>query len=396
MKFTLPLAFAVCLLEAGAAVAYAGMDKTLEEIKRASIDSRQSTSLIGDLKTLPAEKLTKTGRAIKAILEGSGVPQDLSQSRIIVPPLNSPRCRSDTCCVWKYIADEMHEAMVGTAFRCNSVARQGIRLGFHDAGTWTTAQGNTGGADGSIILARECEERRENTALIPICAMIRSWHDKYQSFGVSYADLCQMAANVGAVSCPLGPRVRTYVGRKDSSTPAPTGTLPPPFGTADSLIAMFQDKTFTPAELVALLGAHTVSQQTTVDPARVGDPQDSTPGVWDTLYFRETADPNAPSRIFKFPSDVAIANDPRTKPTWDRFARLGLLAQHGDAYARAYVRMSLLGVPNINELTDCTWVLPSFISNFVNPDQPLLDKFIDGDLDFAAEPLHNGDEIPAL
>jgi hypothetical protein len=48
-----------------------------------------------------------------------------------------------------------------------------------------------------------------------------------------------------------------------------------------------------------------------------------------------------------------IFGDPSTGQTnWNNF------------YSRAYLRMSLFGVNNINKLTDCTQVLPSFLSTF--------------------------------
>lgn len=79
--------------------------------------------------------------------------------------------------------------MVGSAGRCNGVARQAVRMGFHDAGTWSRSTGKKGGADGSILLARECDERQENRGLLEICAQMRVWFDKYKEFGTSMADL---------------------------------------------------------------------------------------------------------------------------------------------------------------------------------------------------------------
>lgn len=79
-------------------------------------------------------------------------------------------------------------------------------------------------------------------------------------------------------ACPLGPRIRTFVGRKDSSRANMDGLLPSVNDSADKLISLFQDKTISAHELTALLGAHTTSQQFNVDPSRAGAPQDGTPG----------------------------------------------------------------------------------------------------------------------
>ena len=56
------------------------------------------------------------------------------------------------------------------------------------------------------------------------------------------------------------------------------GLLPGVNDSADTLIKLFQAKTIGPHELVALLGAHTTSQQFNVDPKRAAAPQDGTPG----------------------------------------------------------------------------------------------------------------------
>ncbi|PHH88735.1 hypothetical protein CDD83_7160 [Cordyceps sp. RAO-2017] len=250
---------AVAVAMAAAAAAYPGMDQALAEVEKRQ--GPASTSLIGDLAELHDRDLSPTGKAIKDILVGRGDGQKLSRRVGSVPPKTSAACARDKCCIWKYIADDMRAAMVGSAGRCNNVARAAVRLGFHDAGTWSKDTGRAGGADGSILLARECEERRENKGLTEVCARMRAWFDEYKGFGISVADLIQMGATVGTVSCPLGPRVRSFVGRRDSSEPSPRGLLPSPLASADTLVSMFANKTIGPAGLVALVGAHTTSQQ---------------------------------------------------------------------------------------------------------------------------------------
>ena len=46
--------------------------------------------------------------------------------------------------------------------QCNDDARAAIREAFHDCGTWNKAQGNTGGCDGSLILAPETDQPENN------------------------------------------------------------------------------------------------------------------------------------------------------------------------------------------------------------------------------------------
>jgi L-ascorbate peroxidase len=112
------------------------------------------------------------------------------------------------------------------------------------------------------------------------------------------------------VTCPGGPQVKTYIGRKDSTTPAPNGLLPDVNAPAAVLFKLFQDKGFDAVDLAALLGAHTTSNQFNFNTSAeaVGLPQDSTPGVWDVKYYSETTKP--PKGVVVFPSDVKLAAHP--------------------------------------------------------------------------------------
>jgi hypothetical protein len=184
-----------------------------------------------------------------------------------------------------------------------------------------------GGADGSIILAGELS-RVENSGISAMGdqyqTIYKKYHDDLGFDSITYADLIQMGANIATVVCPLGPRVRSWVGRPDSSNPSPPNLLPNVFSDADTLIQLFMDKTIGPDGLIALLGAHTTSQQNFVNKTRAGDPQDSTPGVWDVLYYQQTLGIAAtPERVFMFPSDVALSKHPRTSPAFQAFAGQG-------------------------------------------------------------------------
>jgi hypothetical protein len=132
------------------------------------------------------------------------------------------------------------------------------------------------------------------------------------------ADLIQFAAIHAVVTCPLGPRIRFFAGRIDSSVPALDNLLPSHTASAASLLALFKDKTISPHELTALLGAHSTSTQRFVDPSKAGRPQDSTPGVWDVKYYNETIQ-TVPKRVFRFESDVKLAAHPEVKGEWERF-----------------------------------------------------------------------------
>jgi hypothetical protein len=214
----------------------------------------------------------------------------------------------------------------GKSGRCTRYARMAVRLGFHDAGGWnkaTAAANQQGGADGSIILNPVEMTLSENNGLQIIVAQMQTWYDKWHNqegySSVTMADLIQFGATVAAVTCPQGPRIKTYVGRKDSNIQNPR-LLPGVTQSADDLISLFQDKTIQPNGLVALLGAHTTSQQHFVDLTRDGDPQDTTPGIWDVLFYAETLATSIAPRVFKFASDVAISKHPLTQSEWQEFA----------------------------------------------------------------------------
>ncbi|KAK2041816.1 peroxidase [Colletotrichum somersetense] len=386
MHITSLLATSLAMASVPGAMAYPGMGEQIAEIKARASNSGESNELLGDLLTLKDRDLTNVGKDVKKLLQGKGSPQS-DERYFTVPNLTSDKCKKDTCCVWRYVADDMYKFMAGSSGRCTSLARGAVRLGFHDAGTWSKATaGQGGGADGSILLAPGEIDRFENRGLQEVAAKFNELYGKYKGLGwnIGMADFIQMGANVAAVVCPLGPRIKTYVGRKDSSTPAPTGLLPSPFQPADQLIQLFRDKTIQPHGLVALLGAHTTSQQFFVNTTRAGDPQDSTPGVWDVLFYKETLNPNSPPRVFKFPSDVSLSQHPETSKEFKDFAGIGG-QQHwnevcpsplSDDYAREYIRLSLLGVNNINQLVECTKVLPPAVRGFRIVDQFKLDKWL--------------------
>lgn len=301
-----------------ASLAYPGMGDTIAQVRHQAAAERQaSKELLGDLKTLADSKLTTIGKEIKEILQFTRTAESATiDTSAPKGTVDSAACKADPCCVWKWIAYEMTAKFNGTSGRCTKFARAAVRLGFHDAGAWSKTS-TFGGADGSILLTSEID-RPENNGLEIIAAQTLQWYNKYKQYGVGMADLIQFGANVATVVCPLGPRLRTFIGRKDNAKAGPTGLLPGVNDSADKLIKLFQDKTIDPLDLVALVGAHTTSQQHFVDTGRDGDPQDSTPGVWDVAFYGETIN-KSPVRVMKFASDIKLSQDSRTKPEWQAF-----------------------------------------------------------------------------
>jgi manganese peroxidase len=136
------------------------------------------------------------------------------------------------------------------------------------------------------------------------------------------------------VTCPLGPTTKTFVGRKDSSTPNPEGLLPNPHASGDSLVALFAAKGINPAEISALLGAHSAAKQFEFDPSKADAALDTTPGVWDVVslepsiscmgfanpvpqdFYSQVLSNTAP---FILPSDTQLAMNSATAPSFKSF-----------------------------------------------------------------------------
>ncbi|KAH7131868.1 heme peroxidase [Dendryphion nanum] len=375
MKFSLSIASYVLLTSIPSTFAHPGMGDMMKDLRRSTKSTRADPKvLIGDLKTLKDNQLTAIGKDIKAIIMDT----KSAESSVIdnsIPPgtVDTAACKADLCCVWKWISYEMTAKFNGTSGRCTKFARGAVRLGFHDAGVWSTST-TYGGADGSILLTDEIS-RADNNGLKDIADYTKQLYNKYNKYGVSMADLIQMGANVATVVCPLGPRIRSFVGRKDNARAGPTGLLPGEKDSAEKLITMFKAKTIDAHDLVALVGAHTTSQQHFVNTARDGDPQDSTPGVWDVAFYGETISASPP-RVLKFQSDINLSKDPRARDEWNAF--INGQAHWNSDYAKAYTRLSLLGVNNINDLKECTKVLPPERKSFKSQDQIILDMWLQG------------------
>jgi L-ascorbate peroxidase len=279
------------------------------------------------------------------------------------------------------VSKELTGLFVQPDGQCNDNARAAVRFGFRthlksphtprtkadvrtdDAGAWDKNSPN-GGADGSLMMDFGEDTRPENNGLQTIRSVLRGVRQKYN---VGYADLAQYAHNHATISCPKGPRVRTFVGRKDATKAAPTGLLPDVHDTADNLIALFQNKGFSAHDLAALVGAHSTAKQRFVDPLQKDKPLDTTEGVWDVEFYNDTLQSKPNDKIFVLPSDKVLSVHPSVNTEWKSF--VGNQAHWNEDYAKAYIRMSLLGVTNVKDLKDCTKTLPASRPNYVVPKQ---------------------------
>lgn len=244
---------------------------------------------------------------------GAGVPAP--------PDMDSTACRRSSCCAWTYVTRDMAATFRSADGACNELARQAVRMGFHDAGAWNSTSA-FGGADGSIVFNDTEFNRVENKGMQDIRPVYQAWYAKYSAHGVGMADLVQVGAIVATLTCPKGPRIMTLVGRTDNRNANPEGLIPRGNQDATAVCAIMAAKGFSCPATAALVGAHSVSIAQFVPPNAVGKPQDSTPDVWDVNFYGETLDPNA-TAIGKFPSDVSLSQDPRTSGVWKQFAGKG-------------------------------------------------------------------------
>ncbi|KAH7082183.1 ligninase LG6 precursor [Paraphoma chrysanthemicola] len=248
-------------------------------------------------------------------------------------PRQSGSCPS----VWTDVAKELQTTFSG----CGRDAHGAIRAPFHDC--------INNACDGSLILADECG-RAENAGLSDICGKLQGWSTKYS---VGAADIIQFAAAVAIAECPLGPKVKALVGRKDSSTAAALNSMPSSKDSVDKILAAFSAKGFSSDDVVALMGTHSVAVQVNDDPSQAGKSLDSTPSVYDTKFYTETKDGTAP---YSLQSDKLLSNDTKTEQTWSNFGN------SQDAWSAKFVdawnRFAVIG-NDVGSLQDCSSLMPS-------------------------------------
>ncbi|KAH4211844.1 peroxidase [Parastagonospora nodorum] len=288
------------------------------------------------------------------LLASSAAAFSLPDVSAILPLFSRESGGSNCPSKWNDISKELTSKFLSDG-QCNPDARAAIRLIFHECGSWNKAQGAKGGCDGSLVLSSEELLRSENKGLEGIAGYIKDRANFYQT---SVADMIVFAGNHAVVTCPGGPVVKTFVGRKDSTTAAPDGLLPDVNAPAADLFKLFQDKGFNEVDLAALLGAHSTSNQfnfNTTDGAK-GQPQDSTPGVWDVKYYAETL--NAPKGVVVFPSDIKLAAHPTVGKEFKGF--VNNQGKWNGKFADAMGRMALFGSGTTDGkgLIDCTGALP--------------------------------------
>lgn len=128
--------------------------------------------------------------------------------------------------VWNQISKTLTQQFLADG-QCTDAARAAIRSSFHDC--------FPGACDGSLILADECS-KSESRGLERLCGNLANVASQTN---VGVADLIQFAAAHAVKTCPGGPTIPVFVGRKDSSEVNDYSILPSAFAKGGDLVQLF-------------------------------------------------------------------------------------------------------------------------------------------------------------
>ncbi|OJT02974.1 Manganese peroxidase 3 [Trametes pubescens] len=278
------------------------------------------------------------------------------------------------CCALFPILEDIQENLFNDG-ECGEEVRESLRLAFHDAIGISPlleemGEFGGGGADGSISIFADTET--EYAANLGLDEIINAQAPLIARHTLPTADFIQFAAAIGVSNCAGAPRLDVFIGRTDATQAAPDRTVPQPFDTVNSIFARFADAgEFSPAQVVALLAAHTIATADHVDPTIPGTPLDTTPELFDTQFFVETllrgtlfpgtsgnqGEVTSPlSDELRLQSDSLLARDPRTACEWQSFVNNQAKLQ--SAFKAAFGKLTVLG-QDPNDFIDCSDVVPT-------------------------------------
>ncbi|TCD71225.1 Manganese peroxidase 3 [Steccherinum ochraceum] len=270
------------------------------------------------------------------------------------------------CCSLFAIRDDIQENLFDGG-ECGEEVHESLRLTFHDA--IGIGSNGGGGADGSMIVFDDIETNfHANNGVDEIVDAQKPFIARHN---ITPGDFIQFAGAIGVSNCPGAPQLDFFLGRPAPIAPAPDLTVPEPFDTVDSILARFADAgNFSPQEVVALLGSHTIAAADHVDPSIPGTPFDSTPFTFDTQFFVETqlrgtlfpgtggnqGEVESPLHgEIRLQSDSELARDERTACEWQSF--VNNLPKLQNAFKAAMLKLSVLG-HNVNDMVDCSELIP--------------------------------------
>ncbi|KAI9333402.1 heme peroxidase [Obelidium mucronatum] len=229
-----------------------------------------------------------------------------------------------------------------------------VRLAWHDAGTYSLANG-LGGPHAQQRFAPVINYAAD-AGLQPGRDFMEPMKAKYP--GISYADLWSFAGAV-VISNSGGPTIRWRPGRADALDSSddffPDGTLPDALDTPSNLRTLFHAKGFSDREIVALSGGHNLgslhpentrgwSGQWTTNPRSFGNEffvrltNQNAYTVQNGGLFVDTSN----SALVMLPSDMALVQDPTFAAIVQEYA-----SNQGSFYAdfsAAFSKLLELGV----------------------------------------------------
>ncbi|KIJ35838.1 class II peroxidase, partial [Sphaerobolus stellatus SS14] len=282
---------------------------------------------------------------------------------------------SQQCCPFVELLADIQQNLTGTTACTNLVARNVLRLAFHDAmgaSASLTSQGQFGGggADGSILVFPQETTYIANEGFNLTVFLLQPFLERNPS--VSPGDFLQFAAAVGLATCPGAPQVKFLAGRPSPIAAAPDQLIPEPTDSVTTILNRFNDAGgFAPAEVVALMAGHSIALNYHLEVVNLRTPFDSTPDVFDTQFYLDvllngTVTPNVtdPTMFSTSPfngelrllSDAALARDSRTACTWQGFVNQQTSMQQ--AFSAAWAKMSVIG-QSTQALVDCSSLVPT-------------------------------------
>ncbi|KAJ3147435.1 hypothetical protein HDU86_007985 [Geranomyces michiganensis] len=279
----------------------------------------------------------------------------------VIPPQSlTQQTNGGTTCnidLWTKVRDAIHREFGPGP--CGAVARAAVRLAFHDAGTYNKND-KSGGPNGSILRFSDEALATQNNYLNSVIEAMQRVFSQFEAFGVTRADIVQLAGVLGVVRCPGGPSIPFSIGRKDSTTMDSAALLPGENDAAAALIARYDRMGFTASETIALIGRHTCAKQYTQSPRaqlidQNGFSLDSTPELWDTAFYAEIKK-QAGFGQTRRAADVNLAN---YQPTAAEFASFATNQQLWNTkFTAAWTKMANLGYQQTS-LFSCPIIPPT-------------------------------------
>jgi len=284
------------------------------------------------------------------------------------------------CCKYHALRDDLQKNLFGGV--CGEEVHESLRLAFHDAIGFSSAQGPSvgGGADGSIMTFSSIETGfGANAGTIDAVNFLSPFLAPHN---VSTGDLIQFAAAVGITNCAGAPRLQFLGGRPPPTVASIDGRVPKPEDPLDQIFArMLDGGGFSPTEVAWLLISHTIGRSDHIIPGLVAVPFDTTPFTFDAQFFVEiqlkgvndnpfvdgTANQTGESVSplasgsgqnpgeLRLLSDHALARDNRTACTFQSFVTNQKLMM--ESFYLAMKKMAVVG-QDVSKLIDCSDAVP--------------------------------------